>query len=120
MDEIKKKIDQTWKEKAAKEREQVSSQVRQNDFSPPEPDFNFFVTTLGLQASIALGLVPNPATNQKEENLNQAKFIIDTLGLLKEKTRGNLNNEEEKVLENLLYELRMQYVSRAQSGGIKR
>ena len=53
-------------------------------------DFNFFITTLALQASISLGQVPNPATNKTEEDLTQAKFLIDTLGVLQEKTKGNL------------------------------
>lgn len=79
---------------------------------PPEPDFGFFVTTLALQASIALGVVANPATNKKEENRSQAKFLIDTLAVLKEKTRGNLTPGENTLLENALYELRMQYVSK--------
>lgn len=79
---------------------------------PIEPDFSFFVTTLSIQASIALGTMPNPATKKEEENLNQAKLIIDTLTMLKEKTKGNLGKEEEELLENLLYELRMVYVSK--------
>jgi hypothetical protein len=55
--------------------------------------------------------MPNPATNQVEEDFAQARFIIDTLGMLKEKTKGNLSQEESDLLENVLYELRMQYIS---------
>lgn len=79
---------------------------------PPQPDFNFFITTLSLQASIDIGEIPNPVTNKKEENLTQAKFLIDTLGMLKEKTKGNLTIEEANFLENVLYELRMQYIAK--------
>lgn len=111
MEENKKKIDETWKETAEKEKESLK---KEGKFIPPEPDFSFFVTTLGLQASIFLGLVENPATNTKEEDLPQAKFIIDTLGMLKEKTKGNLSEKETTLLENVLYELRMQYISRNQ------
>lgn len=82
------------------------------DFIPPKPDFSFFVTTLSIQASIALGSIANPATNKTEEDLIQAKFLIDTLGMLCEKTKGNLNTEETKLLENLLYELRTIYLSK--------
>ncbi len=82
----------------------------------PTPDFNFFITTLALQAAIFLGDIVSPATNKKEEDLVQAKFIIDTLGMLKEKTSGNLKPEEDKLLENVLYELRTQYVSKTQGG----
>lgn len=74
-------------------------------------DFNFFITTLSLQASISLGQVPNPATNKTEEDLNQAKFLIDTLGVLQEKTKGNLTKDESGLLENLLYELRTVYLN---------
>jgi uncharacterized protein YjaG (DUF416 family) len=87
-------------------------EIKKNDFVPPEPDFNFFITTLALQASIALGTIPNPASNKTEEDLTQAKFLIDTLAMLKEKTKGNLTPEETNLLENLLYELRMQYVAK--------
>jgi hypothetical protein len=108
MDEKEKSIDESWKETVAKEKE--SPKVSEG-FAPPEPDFSFFVTTLSLQASIALGKIPNPGTNQKENNPEQAKFIIDTLAMLKEKTKGNLNKDEDGLLENLLYELRMEYIS---------
>jgi hypothetical protein len=81
-------------------------------FIPPNPDFNFFVTTLALQASIALGQIANPATNKTEEDLVQAKFLIDTLGMLQDKTKGNLNDDESKLLENLLYDLRSIYLSK--------
>jgi len=104
-----KNIDETWKEAVEKERETLKGDDK---FVPPEPDFTFFATTLGLQVSIALGYVPNPATDKTEENLPQAKFIIDTLGMLKEKTAGNLNKEESAHLENMLYELRMQYIAK--------
>ena len=109
MDEIKKNTDESWKEAVEKEKEKIKEE---GGFVPPEPDFNFFITSLALQTSIALGVIENPMTNKKEENLIQAKFLIDTLGVLKDKTKGNLTNEEEKLLENVLYELRMQYVGK--------
>jgi len=116
-EEIKKNIDESWKETTEKEK----SNLKEGDKSmPPDPDFSFFVTTLGLQASIFLGIVPNPQTNQKQENLPQAKFIIDTLSMFKEKTKGNLTKEEAELLENILYELQLQYVSKTkktQGGG---
>jgi hypothetical protein len=110
-DEIKKDVDESWKESAEKEK---ASLKEGRNFIPPEPDFNFFVTTLGIQASIFLGIAANPETNQKQENLPQAKFIIDTLSMLKEKTKGNLKKEEAELLENMLYELQLQYVSKTQ------
>lgn len=114
MDDANKNIDETWKELADKEKETLKKEG--DKFIPPEPDFNFFISTLALQASIFLGQIPNPVTNKKEEDLKQAKFIIDTLGMLKEKTKGNLTPDEDKLLENVLYELRMQYISK--TGGV--
>jgi hypothetical protein len=113
MEERNKNIDETWKEAAEKDKA-ISAQ--QGEPVMPEPDFNFFITTLSLQGSIDLGEVPNPATNKKEENLKQAKFIIDTLGMLKEKTKGNLTQQEAGFIENILYELRMQYIAKTQGG----
>ncbi|MFH1678680.1 MAG: DUF1844 domain-containing protein [Candidatus Omnitrophota bacterium] len=113
MEEIRKNVDESWKDSASKEKDTLKNEVPDTkDFMPPEANFSFFISTLALQASIFLGQIPNPATNKKEEkNLPQAKFIIDTLGVLKEKTQNNLNAEETKLLENILYELRLQYTS---------
>jgi len=83
-------------------------------FTPPPADFKFFLTTLGIQAAIFLGEMANPVTNKQEQDLPQAKFIIDTLGMLQEKTKGNLTAEEAKLMENMLYELRTQYVAKTQ------
>ena len=109
MDELKKNVDESWKEGAQKEKETLK---KEGKFVPPDADFNFFVTTLSLQASISLGIIANPATNKNEEDTSQAKFLIDTLGMLKDKTKGNLTAEELSLLENVLYELRMQYINK--------
>lgn len=113
MDEIKKNTDEGWKESVAKEKETLK---KEGKFAPPSPDFNFFVTTLAMQTAIALGEIANPADNKKEENLPQAQFLIDTLGMLKEKTKGNLSADETKLLDNVLYELRTQYIAKTQEG----
>lgn len=110
MDEIKKNVDESWKETVEKEKETLK---KEGKFIPPEADFKFFVTTLSLQASIALGLIANPVTNAKEEDVSQAKFLIDTLGMLEEKTKGNLTPDESSLLGNVLYELRTQYIAKA-------
>jgi hypothetical protein len=113
MEEEKKKVDEAWKQQADKEKtvspEESPENTKENQL--PEADFSFFITTLAVQASIALGAMPNPVTNELEVNLSQAKLIIDTLAVLKEKTQGNLSTEEDSLLENMLYELRMQYLS---------
>lgn len=109
MDEINKNIDESWKETVGKEKVNLK---KSEEIVPPAPDFNFFITTLAIQAAISLGQIDNPATNKREENLPQAKFIIDTLDVLKEKTKGNLTKEEQETLDNLLYELKTQYISK--------
>lgn len=77
----------------------------------PRIDFATFVLSLSTSALHHLGLVPDPETNQPGPvNKVFARQTIDTLELLQEKTRGNLDAEEERLLEGLLYELRMRYV----------
>lgn len=109
MDEIKKKVDENWKQNVEKEKQEPKAP---GELAPPEPDFKFFITTLALQSSIALGHMANPATGKTEEDPTQAKFLIDTLGMLQEKTKGNLSQEEAALLENLLYELRVAYLAK--------
>lgn len=114
QDNIEKKVDESWKDK------NPAKDVGDTDQIPPdrmEPDFKFFLTTLGMQAWIALGVLPNPMTEKTEENLNQAKYIIDCLELLETKTKGNLDKEEEELFENLLYELRLGFVSKTKKEG---
>lgn len=115
MDEIKKKVDESWKEQAAKEKELPKDQ--KEEFPIPDANFDFFIRTLALQASISMGLIENPATNTKEENMTQAKFIVDTIGMLQEKTKNNLTKEEADTLEDILYALRMQYLEKGKTGG---
>jgi hypothetical protein len=81
--------------------------------SPTQPiDFITFALSLGSSAFVHLGDVPNPESRVFEPNLPLAKQTIDVLGLLQEKTRGNLTDEEATFLENLLADLRMRYVQK--------
>ena len=83
----------------------------QND-NRMEPNFSLFLSSLSMQTLIFLGDMDSPITHKKEENLDQAKFIIDTLAMLKEKTKGNLTEHENNMLDNVLYELRMKYTAK--------
>jgi hypothetical protein len=76
------------------------------------PDLNFstFVFSLGTSAMYHFGDFPDPVTKKAERNLEAAKQTIDILGILKDKTKGNLSDDEDRLLESLLYELRMRYV----------
>lgn len=83
----------------------------------PVADFNLFLSSLSMQAMVALGEVAHPATGVPQEDLEQARYIIDVLGILQEKTQGNLTQEESGLLEGLLYELRMKFVEKTQGPG---
>jgi hypothetical protein len=71
------------------------------------------VAELAMQASLFMGEIPNPETNEPIEDLNRAKYLIDELGVLEQKTAGNLTPEEERALKNILFDLRMKYVKKA-------
>ena len=79
----------------------------------PQLDFFNYVASLGFQAMIFLGEMPNPISNQMEKNLKQAKFLIDTLVLIREKTTGNLSKEEAELLNGSIYELQRRFVELA-------
>lgn len=79
----------------------------------PEIDFVTFLLSLGSQTLIHLGEIPDPVSRKREKNLLAAKQTIDLLGILAEKTQGNLTREEDGVLQNLLTDLRMRYVKAA-------
>ena len=73
-------------------------------------DFSTLVLSLATGALIHLGLTPDPTTQKTEKNIELAKQNIDILSLLKEKTKGNVTAEEEKLIENLLTETRLRFV----------
>ena len=79
----------------------------------PEIDFTNFILSLSTSALIQLGEIQDPFTQKSAKNLPLAKQTIDLIGMLNEKTKGNLSPDEEKVLEYVLYDLRMRYVKAA-------
>ncbi len=79
----------------------------------PEIDFNSFIFSLSTSALIQLGEIQDPFTQKTVKNLPLAKQTIDLIGMLGEKTKGNLTPEEEKVMEYVLYDLKMRYVKAA-------
>ncbi len=84
---------------------------------PEEVDFTMLINAMAQPALLFLGEIPHPGTGQATVNLEQARLQIDMLDLLRVKCRGNLTSQEESLLERVLYQLRMLYVSHTQKGG---
>ncbi|MEG6504133.1 DUF1844 domain-containing protein [Nitratidesulfovibrio sp. 1201_IL3209] len=76
----------------------------------PQVTFSTFILSLASSALVQLGEVPDPDTGRTSENLLMAKHTIDVLTMLQEKTRGCADADEARLLEGVLYELRMKYV----------
>jgi len=78
--------------------------------------FSTFILSLSTSALVHLGELPDPITNKKEVKLQLAKQTISVIEMLKEKTRGNLTPEEESLLDNVLCDVRLKYLSQAKAG----
>lgn len=114
-------IDEDWKQEAQREKEILAAQEKAEEKGKeqektrergplPEGNFAALVSTLTTQALFALGLLQVKGQEENEPDLEMARYNIDMLETLEEKTRGNLTEEEQKVLSNTLSELRMGYV----------
>jgi len=99
-EEIKEEV--THKEPAPEDAESTSQL--------PEINFATFIFSLNSSALVHLGVIEDPATGQKKKSLPLAKQTIDILGILAEKTGGNLTEDEENLLKHILHELRLMYV----------
>ena len=91
---------------------EVAEKDGQKDGDYPFPEINFptFIFSLNSSALLNLGVIEDPGTGEKAKNLPLAKQTIDILGILEEKTKGNLTEDEAGMLKNFLFELRMLYV----------
>jgi hypothetical protein len=78
--------------------------------SSPEITFSSLIFSLSSTAFMHLGVLPDPNTGKTEKDLALAKQTIDLLGVLREKTRNNLEQDEENLFDHLLYDLRMAYI----------
>ena len=123
-------VDDDWKAAAKAEKEKLAHEVeRKADTNSaeagegqpkheqrqlPPASFAALITSLVTQAYIALGGYEDPKTKRRYVDLDLAKFHIDTLAVLEQRTKGNLTDEEAKLLDQALYETRMQYVQLAQ------
>ncbi len=98
-------------EARAEEPPKAEASAKEEDL--PEVDFNNFIFSLSTSVLIQLGEIEDPFTQKEAKNLPLAKQTIDLIGMLKEKTKGNLTPQEEKLIENILYDLKMRYVKAA-------
>jgi len=129
-------VDDDWKTQAQAEKERLAKEVEgpeadaaaagaedaegapgQGADGPrglPPASLSTLVTSLATQVFMSLGGVEDPKTKRRLVDLALAKHHIDTLAMLEDKTRGNLTDDEKKLLDRALYETRMQYVQIAQ------
>jgi hypothetical protein len=98
------------REEPGKKEPAQSETIAEEQGPLPEITFMNFILSLSTSALIQLGEIQDPVSKEIEKNLPLAKQTIDFIATLKEKTKGNLASEEEKILESLLYDLRMKYV----------
>lgn len=80
--------------------------------SEEKQGFKIFVTSLGMQALIFLGEMANPITNETKIELPRAKYLIETISMIKDRTRGNLTDEEGRLIDDMLYTLRLKYAEK--------
>lgn len=100
----KKELQRKWQEELKREKDEKGNK----EFK--EPNFTLLVSSLTMQAMIAMGKLESPITGKTSTNFEQARFLIDTLPVIKEKTGGNLTAEEEQFLENSIFHLRNNYL----------
>jgi hypothetical protein len=119
-------IDEDWKSQVQAEKEaaakdkpadapksNASASVDLDDIPMPRASFELLLTMLATEALVALGQVPHPATGQVQTHRNQAKYLIDMVEVLRNKTQGNLTPGEQQLIESLLHQLRLVFVETA-------
>ena len=127
-----KSVDESWKDAVAKDKEvghgdscgcgndheDGHGHEHDHDHGEMQVDFFNYIASMGYQAMIFLGEVPNPMTQKTEANIRQAKFLIDTIAMVREKTKNNLSAQEDQFLNGTLYELQMKFVEVSSKGKI--
>ena len=99
-------------EQETKGQEKQTDASKEKETEPFQVDFSTFIMSLTSSAFYHLGDMPDPSTGKKEVNLPAVQQTIDMLIMLREKTKGNLKEDEKKLLEQLVYELQVKYVAK--------
>lgn len=97
-----------------RDEETVKGDEGASDYPLPEINFHNFILSLYTSVIFNLGELADPVSNKKKKDLKAAKQTIDILGMLKEKTEGNLDKSEKELLEGILSESRMRYVKESE------
>ena len=117
-DGLKIQVDGDWKAQAQAEKERLSAKADQKPQAAggggagriPAASFETLLSTLATQALFAMGAIPDPSTGQRMQHLDLARHHIDMLGVVEEKTKGNLSEEETNLIATTIYELRSRYI----------
>ena len=105
--------DATFQDKQeTRDQEKQTDSSEKKETEPFQVDFSTFIMSLTSSAFYHLGDMPDPSTGKKEVNLPAVQQTIDMLIMLREKTKGNLKEDEKKLLEQLVYELQVKYVAK--------
>jgi len=111
-------VDDDWKAQAQAEKQRLAEEVESQESDPDAPgagglppaDFKTLISTMVTQAMFAMGAIPDPQTGQRVAHLDLARHHIDMIGVIEEKTKGNLDEEEQTLVTQTLHELRMHYI----------
>ena len=109
-------VDNDFKDQARREKDQLAGKLENaastDDETPemPKPSFELIIQQMAVPALMAMGVIESP-DGQNNRDLDVAKLYIDTLGILEQKTKGNLTPDEKQMLDMALYEVRMQFVN---------
>lgn len=108
-------VDDDWKAEARREKERLAEETQHREQLPPA-GFIELLNLVVMQALGALGMLMGPGGQRIPPQPELAKYFIDLLQVIEDKTRGNLTPDEKKLLDQALYDLRMRYVEIASGG----
>ncbi len=118
-------VDADWKAQAQAEKQKLVEQAKAAEQAGdtatgpaglPPATFETLLSTMVTQALFAMGAIPDPRTGQRTQHLDLARHHIDMLGVIEQKTKGNLTDDEEQTLAQTIYELRSRYIQMSSIG----
>ena len=113
-----KRVDEEWKAQVARDKERMSRKEAERPRAEEQPlppaTFASFIASLAAQTLIQLGEIESPVSGKRQVDLAGAQYSIDLLSMVRDKTKGNLTQEEERQLDGALFDLRMRFVKASQ------